>query len=64
MTIYVVSDNGFEIGEFQSYDGDVVEYVDIDTGTLCVQSVEDVFFDRSLAQEEYSSNFDYITTVN
>jgi len=64
MTVYIVSDDGFEVGEFRSYDGDKVEYVDTDTGTLHVQSVEDVFFDRSSAQDEYSSNFDHITEVN
>lgn len=64
MTVYVVSDDGFESGKFRFCDGDVVEYINDDTGTLHVQSVENVFFDRSMAHEEYSSNFDHITTIN
>ena len=64
MQIYVVSDNGFEVGQFISYEGDTIEYKDPDTGALCVQSVEDVFFNRPDAHEEYSANFDHINEPN
>lgn len=62
--VYIVSDDGFRVGEFRSYNDGSVKYLDPDTGVIHEESADNVYFSRVLASEAYSLNLDPITSVN